>query len=175
MRQLIADLETTQVFIANHVVSEEVASTELPENRKSFAFVQAVLKHNLSPSTINDAITTLEELQFQVKRCREDNEIAFQFLFRLYDVQRFRTLRKRPSTVSVASSVAVASISNRIEEEASMSAGENEGHSSNPIEWLQEQARQAALHPPIASPCPQAPVECTPRSGDETSGDVSAF
>jgi hypothetical protein len=178
VRQLTTALEATQVLVAGQVGSEEVTridpKSQLPENRKSFAFVQAVLKHTISPSTINDAITALEELQFQVVKCRDNNEIAFQLVFRLYDLQRFRTF-KRPradSITSVSSVATLATISSRIEE-TSMSASANHSSSPNAIEWLEEQARRVALHSLLAGSHPPAPVEDIPQSEDGLSEDVS--
>jgi hypothetical protein len=160
LQQLTTALEGTQAFIDQWLSDEEVAPIDshnaLPNNRKSLAFIQAVFKHNLSPSTISDAIEAVEELQFEVIRYREEAESAFRHLWYLYDVQRFRTLQGHTSVESFASLSSrasiqtLASISSRIAEcsvHYTESDGEPTDESNDPIQWLQEQALRAGLHP----------------------------
>ena len=116
--------------------------------------------HNPSPSAIDDAIEAVDELQFEVAKCREGAESAFQHLWYLYDVQRFRTLQGHASVESLASVSTrgsirtLESISSRIVDRSARSAednGELIDNSKDPIQWLQEQALQADLHPPPIS------------------------
>ena len=115
--------------------------------------------HNFS-SAIDDAIRAVEQLRFEVKKCRKKAESAFQHLWYLYNVQSFRTLQGHESVESLASvstrvSVrTLASISSRIAECSTHYAegdGEPIDDSNDPIQWLQEQALQADLHPPPIS------------------------
>ena len=164
LQQLTKALETTQECIDKWFNSEDsppiVHHNALPSNRKSLAFVQAVFKHNFSPSAIDDAIEAVEELQFEVTKYREEAEGAFQHLWYLYNVQTFRTIQGHASVESLASvstrvSVrTLASISSRIAEcSAHYAEGDGEliDDSNDPIQWLQEQALRADLHPPLIS------------------------
>ena len=164
LQQLTKALETTQECIEEWFSNEDsapiVPHNALPSNRKSLEFIQAVFKHNFS-SAIDDAIDAVEELQYKVRKCRKEAESAFQHLWYLYDVQRFRTLQGHESVESLASvstrgSVrTLESISSRIAECSARSAedgGEPIDNSNDPIQWLQEQALQADLHsPPIST------------------------
>jgi hypothetical protein len=154
-------LKATQEFIEQWFNNEDttpiVSHNALPDNRKSLASIQAIFKHNFSPSTINDAIVVVEELQFEVTRHREGGDIAFQHLWYLYDLQGNRTLQGHASVESLASistrgSVrTLASISSRIAE-CSFYYAEGDGElvddSNDPIQWLKEQALRSDLHPP---------------------------
>ena len=166
LQQLTKALETTQEYIEQWVNSEDSAPiiphnahNALPSNRKSLAFIQAVFKHNFSPSAINDAIEAVEELQFEVTKYREEAESAFQHLWYLYNVQSFRNLRRASveSLASVSTRMSVltlASISSRIAEcsaNYAVDVGGPIGDSNNPIQWLQAQALRADLHPPSIS------------------------
>ncbi|SRR5258706_9275204 len=164
LQQLTKALETTQECIGQWVNNEDSAPiiphNALPSNRKSLAFIQAVFKHNFSPSAIDDAIEAVEELQFEVTKYREEAESAFQHLWYLYNVQSFRNLQGHASVESLASvstGVSVrtlASISSRIAECSGHYAeddGELVDDSNDPIQWLQEQALRADLHPPPIS------------------------
>ena len=159
LQELTKALENTQECIEQWVNNANSAPTiphnALPSNRKSLVFIQAVFKHNVSPSAIDDAVDAVEELQFEVTKYREKAEIAFQHLWVLYNVQNFRTLQGHASVESLASvstrvSVrTVESISSRIAE-CSAHYMEDDGE-LDPIQWLHEQASQADLHPPPIS------------------------
>ena len=69
----------------------------------SLAFVQAVFKHNLSPSNIEDAIITLKDFQFDVESCQQTTELAFQQVWRVYDIVKSRTLQRRSSVSTISS------------------------------------------------------------------------
>ncbi len=164
LQQLTKALETTQECIEQWVNNEDsapiVPHNALPSNRKSLAFIQAVFKHNFSPSAIDDAIEAVEELQFEVTKYREETESAFQHLWYLYNVQSFRNLQGHASVESLASvstrvSVrTLVSISSRIAECSARYAEDDGGlidDSNDPIQWLQEQALRADLRPPPIS------------------------
>ena len=164
LQQLTRALETTQECIDKWFNSEDsvpiVHHNALPSNRKSIAFIQAVFKHNFSPSAIDDAIEAVEDLQFEVTKYREEAESAFQHLWYLYDVQRFRTIQGHESvdtlaSVATRSSVrTLASISSRIAECSTHYAEDGGGlidDSNDPIQWLYEQALRTDLHPPSIS------------------------
>jgi len=164
LQELTKALEATQEWIEQWVDNDDsapiVPHNVLPSNRRSFVFIQAVFKHNFSPSAISDAIDAVEELQFEVTRHREETESAFQHLWYLYNVQSFRTIQGHASVESLASvstrvSVrTLASISSRIAECSAVYAeddGELMDDSNDPIQWLQEQALPADLRPPPIS------------------------
>ena len=160
LQELTKALETTQACIEQWVNDENSAPIDphnaLPSNRKSLEFIQAVFKHDVSQSAIDDAIEAVEELQSEVAKYRENAEIAFQHLLVLYNVQNFRALQGHanveslPSVSTRVSVRTVESISNRISE---CSAQYMEGDGElDPIQWLLEQASQANLHSsPISS------------------------
>jgi hypothetical protein len=173
-------LKATQRFIDRWLSNEEAAPIDshnaLPNNRKSLSFIQAMFKHNYSPSTINDAIEAVEDLRFEVTRHREEAESAFQHLWRLYDMQSYRTLQRRPSVESLASISSCTSVrtlasstSIRIAEHSARHT-ENDGEpvdeSNDPAQWLQEQALRAELHPPLVG-AHIPPVEDYSDSEDE--------
>jgi len=171
LQELKRVLEATQEWIEQWIDNEDsapiVPHNALPSNRRSIKFIQAVFKHNFSPSAISDAIDAVEELQFEVTRHREEAESAFQHLWHLYSVQSFRTIQRHASVESLASvstrvsvrtlaSVSthvsvrtLASISNRIAECLyAEDDGELMDDSNDPIQWLHEQALRADLRPP---------------------------
>ena len=161
LQQLTKALETTRGCIEKWFNSEDSAPIDphntLPSNRQSLVFIQAVFKHNFLSSAIDDAIEAVEDLQFEVTKCREEAERAFQHVWYLYDIQRFRTLQGHESVESLApvSHVSVLeSISSRIAECSDRSVEDDEELIDGPndtIQWLQEQALQADLHPPPIS------------------------
>jgi len=136
-----------------------------------------VFKHNFTPSMINDAVDAVEEFQYEVTKSHEEAESSFQHLWYLYTIQSFCTLRGHDSAeslVSISSRASIASISGRIAE-VSAYYTENDGkpvdESIDPVQWLEEQALQADLHPPPANACVVVP------QGEENSdheGEVAA-
>jgi len=183
LQELTKTLEATQEWIEQWFNNEDSAPTvphnALPSNRRSIKFIQAVFRHNFSPSAISDAIDAVEELQFEVKRHRKETESAFQHLWNLYIVQSFRTIQGNASVESLASvsthvSVrTLASISSRIAECSALYAeddGELMDDSNDPIQWLQDQALQADLRPPPVS----AHVLSDDEGEDTTSEDDSS-
>jgi len=161
LRQLTTALEVTQECIDQWLNIEEAASIEplnvLPTNRKSLAFIQLVFKHKFTPSTINHAIDAVEEFQFEVTKYHDEAESSFQHLWYLYTIQNFCTLRGHDSAeslVSLSSRASVASISGRIAEVSAYyteNGGKPVDESIDPVQWLEEQALQADLHPPPAN------------------------
>ena len=186
LRQLTKALEATQEWIEqwfNHEDSAPIVPhNALPSNRRSIKFIQAVFKHNFSPSEISDAIEAVEELQFEATRHREETEGAFQHLltlYNIYNIQSLRTIQVHASVESLASvsthvSVrTLASISSRIAECSAVYAegdGEHMVYSNDSIRWLQEQALQAELRPPPVS----AHVLSDDEDEDATSEDDSS-
>ena len=110
VRELCGSLESTRRLLAERAGQAEFETTglePLPQDRMSLAFVQAVLKHNLSPSNIQDAILALKDFQFEVESCQQTTELAFQQVWRVYEILRSRTLQIRSSisTISTISSI----------------------------------------------------------------------
>ena len=180
IRQLTAVLQTTREFIEQCFTNEEAAPIDshnaLPKNRKSLAFIQTLLKHNLSPSTISDAIDAVEDLLCDVTWYREEAESAFRHLWRLYCIQSFRRPLRRDSSesfASVARSFRKPLRRDSIESFASVSSirtlesiatrivacsshyvdadAEPVDESQDPVQWLKEQAFRTDLQPPPAS------------------------
>ena len=161
LQQLTTVLQTTREFIREWFTNEEAApigsNSALPNNRKSLAFIQAVFKHSLSPSTVHDAIDAVEELQYDVIRYREEAESAFRLLWYLYSIQGFRKLPRRDSVESLASVSSIRtleSIATRIIECSSLyidGDGEPVDEAHDPVQWLKEQACRTDLQPPPAS------------------------
>ena len=160
LRQLTTVLQTTLEFIRQSFTNEEPAPINshdaLPINRKSLAFIQAVFKHSLSPPTINDAISAVEELQYEVTRYREEAESAFRHLWCFYDIQsrKFPGRGSVESFASVSSIRTLASITTRILG-GSAHAIEGDGgpvdKSNYSVQWLKEQAFRADIRPQPAS------------------------
>ena len=163
LKQLTKALETTQECIERWFNNEDsapiVPHNALPGNRQSLGFIQAVFKHNFS-SAIDDAIKAVEELRFEVKKCRKKAESAFKNLWYLYDLLRFRNLQghervENPATVATCGSVrTLESISNQIAGCSASSAedgGEFIDDSNDTVQRLREQALRADLHPPPIS------------------------
>ena len=165
LQQLTKALETTQECIEKWFNSEDsapiVSDNALPGNRQLLAFIHAVFNHNCSPLAIDDAIEAAEELQFEVTRCREDAESAFQHLLYFYNMQCLGTLRGHESDESLASVSTRGSVrtlepmASRITECPARSVeddGELIDDSNDPIQGLQEEALRADLHPqPISA------------------------
>ena len=98
----------------------------------SLAFVQAVFKHSLSPSNIEDAIIALKDFQFEVETCQQTTELAFQQVWRVYDIVKSRTLQRRSSVSTISS------ISTQIPE-SSTSPQATTSFRREIIDWLKRQ------------------------------------
>ena len=161
LQQLTTVLQTTRDFIGQWFTNQETAPIDphnaLPNNRKSLAFIQAVFKHNLTPSTINDAIDAVEELQYEVTKYREEAENAFRHLWYLYGIQSFRRLPGHDSVESLGSVSSVRTLESITTHiiECSSHYNEDDGEpideSNDPVQWLKEQAFRTDLQPPPAS------------------------
>ena len=81
---------------------ENAGFGSLPRDRRSLEFVQAVFRHNFSPSIIQGAVTTLKDLQFEVEACQQTIVLAFQQLWRVYDIVKSRTLQRRSNTSTIS-------------------------------------------------------------------------
>ena len=110
IRELCESLESTRRLLAERAGQAQFETTglkPLPQDRMSMAFVQAVLKHNLSPSSIQEAILALKDFQFEVESCQQTTELAFQQVWRVYEIVKSRTLQRRfsVSTISTISTM----------------------------------------------------------------------
>ena len=107
VKELCESLEATRALLAERAGQAQLETTglePLPQDRRSLAFVQAVFKHNFSPSNIEDAITALKDFQFEVKSCQQTTELAFRQVWSVYDIMRSRN-PQRQSSVSTISSI----------------------------------------------------------------------
>jgi len=106
IKELCASLESTQGLLAERADQAQLEATglgSLPQDRRSLAFVQAVFKHNFSPSNIEAATTALKDFQFEVESCQQETELAFQQVWRVYDIVKSRTPQRRSSVSTISS------------------------------------------------------------------------
>jgi hypothetical protein len=66
------------------------------------AFSQVVFKHNFSPSNIEGDIIALKDFQFKAESCQQTTELAFQQVWRVYDIVKTLTLQRRSSVSKVS-------------------------------------------------------------------------
>ena len=107
VKELCESLESTRGLLAERAGQAQLETTgldPLPQDRMSLAFVQAVFKHSLSPSNIEDAIIALKDFQFEVETCQQTTELTFQQVWRVYVIVKSRT-PQRQSSVSTISSI----------------------------------------------------------------------
>ena len=97
-KELCESLESTRRLLAERAGQTQLEP--LPQDRRSMAFVLAVLKHGFSPSNIKDAITAHKDFQFEVESCQQTTELAFQQVWRAYEIINSRTLQRRSSVSS---------------------------------------------------------------------------
>ena len=106
VKELCESLESTRGLLAERAGQAQLGTTgldPLSQDRLSLTFVQAVFKHNLSPSSIEDAIVALKDFQFEVESCQQTTELAFQQVWRVYDIVKSRTPHRRYSTSTISS------------------------------------------------------------------------
>ena len=106
VKELCESLESTRGLLAERAGQAQLETTglePLPQDRRSLAFVQAIFKHNFSPSNIEDAIIALKDFQFEVESCQQTTELAFQQVWRVYDIVKSRTLQRRSSVSTISS------------------------------------------------------------------------
>src|SRR5258706_474253 len=135
VKELFQTLESTRSLIAERSGQAQLEITglePLPQDRRSLAFVQAVFKHNFSPSNIEDAIIALKDFQFEVESCQQTTELAFQQVWRVYDIVKSRTLQRRSSVSTISS------ISTQIPE-SSTSPQATTSFRKEIIDWLKRQ------------------------------------
>ena len=111
IKELCESLESTRGFLtelAGQAQRETTALEPLPQDRRSLAFVQDAFKHNFSPSNIEDAVNALKDFQSEVESCQQTTELAFQKVWRVYEIVKSQTLQKR-STVSTIPSISTQS------------------------------------------------------------------
>jgi len=102
VKELCESLESTRAVLAERAGQAQLETTGLPQDRRSLEFVQAVFKHNFSPSNIEDAIIALKDFQFEVESCQQTTELAFQQVWRVYDIVKSRTLQRRSSVSTIS-------------------------------------------------------------------------
>ena len=132
IKELCESLESTRGLLAERAGQETTGLDPLPQDRMSLAFVQAVFKHSLSPSNVEDAIIAIKDFQFEVKYCRQTTELAFQQVWRVYDIVKSRTLQRRSSVSTISS------ISTQIPESSS-SPQATTSFRREIIDWLKKQ------------------------------------
>ena len=79
-------------------------SLALPTNEKSLAYVQAILKHNFSPSKVADLANNLQSMQSEIQACFEKLESSFGHVNDLYTFANNRLVRVSTSTSIVSTS-----------------------------------------------------------------------
>jgi len=136
----------------------------LPQDRRSLEFVQAVFKHNFSPSNIEAAIIALKDFQFEVESCQQTTELAFQQVWRVYDIVKSRTLQRR-SSVSTISTIST------IIPESSTGPRATTSFRKEIIEWLKRQ--DVASKSNSATPNIAAQIERGTRPGTPVEENTS--
>ena len=86
-------------------------SITLPENQRSLAYVQAVLKHNLSPSKVSDLVNGLRGMQAEIRACLEELENLFGHVNDLYNITKDSLVRvARPASLFSTSTALTARV-----------------------------------------------------------------
>ena len=132
VKELCESLESTRGLLAEwagQAQRETTALEPLPQDRRSLAFVQAVFKHNLSPSNIEDAVIALKDFHFEVESCQQTTELAFQQVWRIYEIVKSQTIQRR-SSVSTISSISTQT------SESSTRPQTTTGFRKETIDWL---------------------------------------
>ena len=135
VKELCESLESTRGLLAERVGQAQLETTRLvplPQDRRSLEFVRAVFKHNFSRSNIKDAIIALKDFQFEVESCQQTIELAFQQVWRVYDIVKSRTRQSRSSASTISS------ISTQIPE-SSTSPQATTSFRREIIDWLEGQ------------------------------------
>ena len=89
LKQLTDDAESEQAtlqFIAP------------PANERSLAYVQAVLRHHLSPSKVGGLVNNLKRMQSEIRACLDRLESCFGHVNDLYNIANNRLMRVATST-----------------------------------------------------------------------------
>jgi len=100
VKELCESLESTRGVLIERA-GRTTGLEPPPQDRRSLAFVLDVFKRNLSPSYKEDAITALKDFQFEVESCQQTTELAFQHVWRVYDIVKSRTLQGRTSVSTI--------------------------------------------------------------------------
>jgi hypothetical protein len=66
--------------------SHDLQLNPLPDNKKSMAFVQAVLRHSLAPSKVTDLVKGLQDMRSDIQTCLKKLDATFQHARNLYDI-----------------------------------------------------------------------------------------
>jgi hypothetical protein len=82
--------------------SNDLQPNPLPDNKKSMAFVQAVLKHSLAPSKVTDLVKGLQDMRSDIQMCLKKLDVTFQHARNLYDISN-NGLARPPSRGSIFS------------------------------------------------------------------------
>ena len=76
----------------------------MPANINSLKYMQAVLKHSLSPSKVTDLVNGLTGMQSEIRTCLEKLERSFRHVNDLYSFANNRLVRVATSTSCVSTS-----------------------------------------------------------------------
>ena len=79
-------------------------SISLPANEKSLAYVQAVLRHNFSPTKVGNLVDNLKRMQFEIRACIEKLESQYRHVNDLYTINHNRLERTVTSTSTISTS-----------------------------------------------------------------------
>ena len=109
IRTLCSALDETYATLerlTDHAESEKstLQSIALPANEKSLAYVQAVLRHNFSPSKVAGLVSNLNKMQFEVRKCLDNLESSFRHVQDLYHFTKDGLERTSTSMSSVSTS-----------------------------------------------------------------------
>jgi len=109
IRTLCSALDETYAILeqlTDRAESEKsnLESIALPANEKSLGYVQAILRHNFSPSKVADLVSNLQGMQVEIRACLEKLESTFRHVQDLYDFTNNRLERISTSTSGVSTS-----------------------------------------------------------------------
>ena len=62
----------------------KLQSLSLPDDTRSLAFVQTVLRHNLAPSTTTSLVKSVRDMRTEIQMCLRKLDTTFQHTWRLY-------------------------------------------------------------------------------------------
>ena len=168
VKELCESLESTRGLLAEwagQAQCETTALEPLPQDRRSLAFVQAVFKHNFSPSNIEDAVIALKDFQFEVESCQQTTELAFQQVWRVYEIVKSQTLQRRSSFSTISS------ISTQISDSSTRPQATT-GFRRETIDWLKGLVASSKTNSETPNLATQTEREA--RAGTAAEGNTSA-
>ena len=104
--QALKETHDTLNRLTDQTESEEgtLRANALPSKKRSLAFVLAVLKHNMSPETIDKMVSNLREMQKEIQDRLKNLETSFNDVQNSYDFIHQQLVRAPRPTSSLSTS-----------------------------------------------------------------------